>query len=203
MLVIGLAGKKQYGKSTTANFIKEICPNLSIKEFALAESLKDLVIAGFGIPRECCYGTEEEKNRQLFYWEICSQKLRDKYEKSPMDPLTGRELLQLVGTDLFRENFCGSIWVRLCMNKIKQSDADIAIISDVRFPNELAAVKVAGGKAIKIYRTLNITQSIQHISETALDNTPDACFDYVIQNYGTLEDLKDKTIGILEMENLL
>lgn len=78
------------------------------------------------------------------------------------------------------------------------------IITDMRFPNELKAVKDRGGITIRINRNkwvendnpvieqvLNTTKdfSKEHPSETALDN---AEFDYVIDNNGSIEDLIEK-----------
>lgn len=204
MLILGLSGKKQVGKSTTCMFVKELCPDLDVREFGLAEPLKDLVIAGFDIPRECCYGSEEDKNKPLFTWSMIASKLRKKYGKTESDFLTGRELLQLIGTDLFRENFSNDIWVQLCISRITQSNTDVAIISDVRFPNELEAVNRLGGKSIRIYRNTDIGNSITHASEIALDHTPDDDFNYIINNIDiSLAELKNEVRIILEKEGVL
>lgn len=73
------------------------------------------------------------------------------------------------------------------------------IITDVRFPNEVKAIKDRGGIVIRVDRyTGNIlidndTHAItdwQHPSETVLDTYED--WDYVIYNDGTIEDLIEK-----------
>ena len=102
------------------------------------------------------------------------------------------------------------------------------IITDTRFPNELEAIKSRGGITIrvnrypnKIYvsRGANNTKEIdfdstnpmhmshylgdirnKHESETALDKEE---FDYVIDNNGTLEELKEKVKEILIKEGIL
>lgn len=96
------------------------------------------------------------------------------------------------------------------------------IITDMRFPNELDAVKQRGGIAIRVERRGNygtaeemrtgkvnyepikavidrITKP-EHPSETGLDN---ATFDYVIDNNGTIEELIEKVKEILIKENIL
>ena len=83
------------------------------------------------------------------------------------------------------------------------------IITDMRFPNELEAVKKREGITIRVNRSFNhkngsketgtIDLTPEHESEKALDN---AEFDYVIQNNGTISDLIDKIRNIL-IENKL
>ena len=84
------------------------------------------------------------------------------------------------------------------------------IITDVRFPNELQAIKDRGGINIRINRPCSICGGVgyhkldcrpsEHISETALDN---AEFDYVIENDCTIDDLIEKVREILIKEGLL
>lgn len=87
------------------------------------------------------------------------------------------------------------------------------IITDMRFPNELEAIKVRGGITIRVNRNIINTELIdgsfiqgkiirvdEHASETALDKTE---FDYTINNDGTLEDLINKVREILTKEKLL
>ena len=86
------------------------------------------------------------------------------------------------------------------------------IITDMRFPNELKAVKDRNGITIRVNRPDVLTNSItgksfpikvhrkEHESETSLDS---AIFDYVIQNDGTLEDLIQKVREILILEKII
>lgn len=123
---------------------------------------------------------------------------------------TLREVLQIVGTELLREGFNKNIHVASTMANIK--DKDNVIITDMRFPNELEAVKKRGGITIRVNRPCEIcggsgyhkmscpvSKSGEHYSETALDNST---FDYVIDNNGTISELIDKIRNIL-IENKL
>lgn len=95
------------------------------------------------------------------------------------------------------------------------------IITDMRFPNELDAIKLRKGLTIRIEREYRVPcnncqgggcptcsgfgywigeRQNEHISETALD---DATFDYVIENNGTIDNLIDSIRNILEKEGLL
>jgi hypothetical protein len=71
-------------------------------------------------------------------------------------------------------------------------------VPDVRFKNEIKAIRGAGGKVIRIVRPgagLDGAGSL-HVSETEQAGIPDSEFDFVIPNKGTLEDLRSgiKTI---------
>lgn len=79
------------------------------------------------------------------------------------------------------------------------------IITDVRFPNELEAIKKHKGITIRINRGLvertgKLIQEPEHPSETALDG---AKFDYIIENNGTIEELLNKVKKILINEKII
>lgn len=90
------------------------------------------------------------------------------------------------------------------------------IITDVRFPNELDAIKERGGIVIRVNRNTVINDNeanpiksnksysnintVQHPSETALDN---ATFDYIIDNNGTIDDLIIEVKRILLKEKII
>ena len=75
-------------------------------------------------------------------------------------------------------------------------------ITDMRFPNEMEAVKERKGITIRVVRHQIETANFKplHPSETALD---DAEFDYEIINDGTIEDLVEKVKEILIKEKLI
>ena len=130
--------------------------------------------------------------------------------------LTPRLLLQLIGTECGRNIIHPNIWVNALMNEYKpipikdlkegnevvmqQYDLPNWVISDLRFPNELKAIKDRGGITIRINRDSYLKSNDVHESETALDN---ATFDYVIENNGTIEELVEKVKQILIKENIL
>ena len=79
------------------------------------------------------------------------------------------------------------------------------IITDMRFPNELEAVKKHNGITIRINRGLvertgNMIQEPEHISETALDNYE---FTHVISNNGTIEELIERVKEIILIEKII
>jgi hypothetical protein len=72
--------------------------------------------------------------------------------------------------------------------------ADVAVITDVRYPNEAERVQALGGCVIEVTRPgLN---SDGHASETPL---PRELVDLVIENDGTLEDYANKLDSALQV----
>ena len=87
------------------------------------------------------------------------------------------------------------------------------IITDLRFPNEMEAVKKRGGITIRVNRPCDIcggngyhkmscpvSKSGEHLSETNLDK---AEFNYVIENSGSIEELIEKVRKILVTEKII
>jgi hypothetical protein len=123
-----------------------------------------------------------------------------------------RDFLQRLGTEAVRDGLHKNAWVNALMSDYvinKEYWNDIAngrdigdgypswIITDCRFPNEFKAIKDKGGIVIRINRD-GIKPINAHPSEIALD---DFNFDYVIENNGSLEDLKESVNFILNKIN--
>ena len=60
------------------------------------------------------------------------------------------------------------------------------VITDVRFKNEIAAIKEAGGKVIRIIRLGHMEPKWDHPSEMEQLDVPDEEFDYILHNVGDL-----------------
>ena len=155
--IIGITGRKFSGKDTLGNYFVE---NYGFEKIAYADALKEAVRAIFDFNDEQLYGNKKEELDD--FWEI-----------------TPRQTLQFVGTDLFRNhihelapNIKKDIWIRVVKrkiaNKLKKNPNAKFIITDVRFPDELEAIKDLGGITIKIQRN-NISNDI-HASEILIDN---------------------------------
>lgn len=77
------------------------------------------------------------------------------------------------------------------------------IITDVRFPNEVKAIKDKGGIVIRVDRHNHPNEPYPstHESEIALDNYNN--FDYYLINNGTIEDLIQKVRSILISQKII
>lgn len=160
--------------------IKEVWP--FVKIYSFADSLKNICINLFGLTDEQCYGTDKQKNSfTKYYWKDMFQEVRKSFGfKNLKDcgnkKITARQMLQLVGTDIFRK-INDTCWVDSLINQIQEEKSPLAIISDCRFLNEIKGVHKVGGKVIHLTR--NIEQDL-HSSENELKNCKD--FDMVIDN---------------------
>lgn len=153
--------------------------NPQVKLYSFADALKrDVCMNILGLSYDQCYGDDNAKNTLTdIKWENIPGIRCDSVKTGPM---TAREVMEYVGTNIFR-SIKNNVWVDATLNKIKQDKTRVAIITDCRFPNEVDAVKSAGGKVIRLTRS---PFSSNHISETILDSDKYDWnnFDYVIDN---------------------
>lgn len=116
-------------------------------------------------------------------------------------PMTGREIMQLFGTDLVRKTF-GNVWADATIRRIIKHNSPVAVITDNRFPNEVNSVlQQSNGFVIRLTR--NPHGGDGHPSENALDNfdwTRDKCF--VLDNSKmSIEEQRKAIIPILDEIN--
>ena len=171
-MIIAFAGRKQSGKTTACEFAARVFSetvraNSSVYNFA--DPLKKMCIDIFGLTYEQCYGSDDNKNELVnCLWPDSQLKM------------TAREVMQYVGTNVFRK-MQHNVWADATIRKIENENLPLSLIADCRFPNEVAAVKNAGGLVVKLNRNL---YDSTHESETALDSDryDPSNFDLVIHN---------------------
>jgi hypothetical protein len=97
----------------------------------------------------------------------------------------GRRLLQLLGTEIGRQCIDENIWVNKWLSVVHMADDDILIADDVRFPNEIKAIRELNGTVLNIYnRHKKQSDADTHDSERQqLD------WDYRISNKSGMKDL--------------
>ena len=174
--IIVITGKAQSGKDTSAEFITKLITNkgFSVKTYPFAKPLKEMCVNIFGLDQKQCWGSNKEKDTKTnIRWgdlPLCSEKLGEllasRFPKTKDDFMTGREVMQILGTEIFRA-IDDNCWVRCVVSEIKKDNLDFAIISDARFPNEIEFLLPYDPLIIKLNR--NTVHSI-HDSEVALDN---------------------------------
>jgi hypothetical protein len=212
MAIISLSGKIGSGKDTVAQIIQECTPYHKWEVKKWAGKLKVIAELITGIPKE---KFEDQDFKYTNLPECWDRQLQSGRYKTTQ-PMTVRDLLQLLGTEAMRNGLHENVWVNALMSEytgiVKEWDelgnetlAEYPnwIITDTRFPNELNAVREQKGITIKVHRPgrKSDAKQAQHASETALDGVKD--WDYVISNDGDLSDLKLKVYEILEVEKLL
>ena len=201
-MIIGFVGFIGSGKDTAADYLVNFH---GFRRDSFANTLKDAVAAVFSWDRVLLEGRTKEAREwreQVDPWWA---------ERLNMPNLTPRWILQHWGTEVCRQGFHDDIWIASLENKLRNSTDDI-VISDCRFPNEIHAIRAAGGKVVRVIRgpepewydaaesvnrgpDANPSWSLSqrrlkklqiHASETAWVGTD---FDAVLDNNGTLDDL--------------
>ena len=172
MQVILIGGKARSGKDTLADFLTENLEKQGKKvcKIQVGQYIKYYAMKYFGWD-----GEEETKPRDL--------------------------LIEL-GTEIIRKKIDPDFHIDRLIQDIKVLSYfyDTFVVSDIRFPVEIEKPKkefdnVTTIKMIRNSDELNDAQK-SHVTETGLDSFNS--FDYVIENEGSLEELKEKAMKIVK-----
>ena len=211
-MIIGVSGIAGSGKSVFANFLVE---DHGFEVLSLADPLKRICREVFDFTEEQLWGPSEKRNEP-----------DPRYPREDGTYLSARQALQLLGTEFGRACY-PNVWVEYAIRmarKIEQNyylhseprstsgtkvyqgryykdtEAERWIaIPDVRFRNEIDGIRQAGGKLVRIRRPgagLSGAAGV-HASEAEQASIPDDVFDLVIENNGTLEELRAKAAAAL------
>jgi len=190
MKIIGFSGKKQSGKSTAVHdLIRRIeSQKGAVEQLPFAAFLKEIVRRCFNID-PALFETDAGKNQEF------------------AAGITIRQLLQYIGTDIFRE-LDKNAWVNAWRshvadyNKYEWSKNSVILVPDVRFPNEVEAIQAEGGKVIRLSRA-PFAELDTHESEMALDNFVEPGgsveFDHVIDN--TMMSIAEQNEAVWQLVN--
>ena len=157
------------------------------KIYAFADVLKEFAVDVLGLEYNQVYGTNEEKNSPThLLWD----NMPTGNNKGPM---TGREVLQYFGSDICRKMY-EDIWFDACIRRIRKDKPELALISDVRFPNEIKGVQNEGGVVFGLPRDI-VNGKDTHSSEQVdlslcdyllpkgdIDTTTKALYKIIIEN---------------------
>jgi len=188
---IALTGCKGHGKSLLASLITS--NNKEFREMTFSSPIKDIVSSLFGLDDFC---------------------LNDPYTKEEIVSELGvspRQLLQVIGTELFRESLNknlpslklrgGSIWIHLLSKKLDELEEIGIVVSDCRFPDEYNELKKRGFTVLKINRPervmdvkVNNTDCLNTLKHSSESGCP---FDFEILNDGTPDDLYSKFLDAM------
>ena len=168
--VVGLCGRKQAGKDSVADVL--------VREFgfvrvAVADPLKDAVRAVFGFTGE----------------QVSDGTLKEKPD--PFWGVTPRLVLQVVGTELFRQALPRAIpsmehiWPRALVRRIQDLPRRRVVVTDVRYQDECDAIRGAFHTHIWQVVRPGAQATDAHLSEAWTCPDPDA----VIDNAGTMSQL--------------
>lgn len=176
MFKIALSGKAGSGKDLAARLIiEEICSQTKclksdIKKIALANPVKEIAQIMFPVIKSIdLYGNSKNRANVILN-----------------ENFTIRQLLLDIGTK-FGRSYNDNIWLNVFDERIKNLNKHI-IVTDCRFFNEIQHMKEKEFCCIRIKRDSKL--KIDHITESGQDNINDSNFDYILDNNGSVNDLK-------------
>lgn len=195
-MILGICGLQGAGKDTLADIL---CERYGYERVSFAGVLKDVCAALFGWDRVMLEGrTAAARLDREVVDEWWSTRLG-------IPGFTPRLALQLIGTDVMRTHFHDQIWVAALERRLMMLPK--VVITDCRFPNEIAMIKAAGGSVICVergpapapawvsaYKDQGIAPVGVHSSEYVWMKTE---FDRVVKNDGSLADLERAVEGII------
>jgi len=204
-MIVGLLGFIGSGKGTAGDILKD----MGFTPISFAKGVKDVAAEMFGWPRHLLEGDTEQsrvwREQPDVFW-----------SKEFGKEFTPRYALQLMGTEVGRDIFHKDFWVIKMKRYIMENPDQNYVITDVRFANEIKFVHDMGGCLIEVQRGIKphwydiATKAYRgdvkaiaymhkdsgvHPSEWAWVGGE---IDHIIDNNGTLEDLKNNLIRKLE-----
>lgn len=153
-ILIGVCGNAGCGKNAAVDFFTTHDLNPYLAQYSTQLAFADPI----------------RKIGEIFGFSM--EQMTDRVLKEAVDPRWGfspRQFMQKVGTEMFRDHLREDIWIKLAMNNVAQLSSQphviqfgcpecvmgtykFIFITDVRFPNEAAAIKEHGGIIVKIRR---------------------------------------------------
>jgi hypothetical protein len=167
--IIGVSGFARSGKDSFASFLIPF----GWKRYALADSLKAAAYA-----LDPVVETETGVARLSFL--IDNRGWED--AKALPDV---RRLLQRIGTEVGRTLFGENAWIDVLDRKLDAEAPELAVVTDIRFPNEVEWVLSRGGTYVRIERP-GVGPANGHASEQTLE---EFIPHYTVDNVGDLNDL--------------
>lgn len=215
-MIIGISGQAGSGKDTCADFLVE---EYDFAKVALADPLKRICRDIFDFSEQQLWGASKFRNEPDMRYPRPNEK----------EYLTPRYALQTLGTEWGRDCYNDTwvdyairtakaiegaylngdpVCYDQMLGLIQESDPENwsgpcehkgVAIPDVRFLNEINAIKQADGLVFRIVRPGAGLQGAAsaHRSEAEMKEIPDSLFDEVIINDGSLEDLRAKVLKLM------
>jgi hypothetical protein len=184
--LIGLGGYVRSGKDTFADILVEEFD--WVKDFMSRPLEEALLKLNPIIPVQFSIAPEFQTEQPFFIQYIPYKQYHSVvgYVESKNNPEV-RRLLQALGTGVGRSMFGEDCWLNIIEDRIKygQENEYKAVITGIRYHNELAVIKKLGGVSIWIDR------GGAPVNEHSSDNTLNSDnFDFFVSNTGTIGDLR-------------
>lgn len=155
-MLIGIVGRKGVGKDMCADFL---CKHMSYVKRAFADPVKEGCLTLFQLDPLQLVGDNKEV-------------VDERWGMSP------RQMMQLLGTDMFRKMVSEDFWIQRFLVWYNESGNENVVVPDVRFQNEVDIIKSLGGRIIRLTRPAaenpkacgRFLLQDSHVSETGVDH---------------------------------
>lgn len=182
-MIIGFGHRARQGKNTAAQAMLEACPlETDVHLYAFADALKHEV-------RTACakFGGQYALIEAWKEAGLMPEWVRFEEPKP-------RPLLQWWGTE-YRRSKDPDYWVKRLRATLDRHNPALALITDVRFPNEVESIHAWGGVYVEVVNTGATDVSVhEHPSEAALDSVR---YDYLIAA-ASADECREKAIALLQ-----
>ncbi len=197
-MIYGVCGFIGSGKNTVGVILEQN----GFKPLSFASTLKDATAAIFGWERHLLEGDTAE-SREF------RETPDDFWSKRLHRIVTPRKILQEMGTEVMRNSFDQNIWLYALERQIEIGKN--YVITDARFKNEIDFIKGLGGKivfvdrgekpewwetAVRDYGKTDGMMERRYNVHPSEYSWVGADFDIVLDNNGTLYELKNKILQL-------
>lgn len=200
---IGISGKRGTGKSTLAQHLVEYLrvrlPQARINKLSFATTLKKIEEAAHRGQRDVVRSLYAAIAETYAPWpphvtlEKLAEEVQEAYERFPRhEDAKNIRFLQCVGTELGRDLLGADVWIHCLLKEANRQQLDIAIIDDVRMPNEAAMTNIhlhldhtlATAEWREVCRSMGYNPDDPHTTEnqtfeTAISLKPYGSFEYI------------------------
>lgn len=167
-MIIGLTGYAQSGKDTLAEILVQ---KYGYTRVAFADPIRELLYEMNPAVKDGGYRVQTTVD--VYGWDVAKTAFPEV-----------RNLLQNLGVGA-RKTFGETFWIQQALRKVHFEGN--FVITDVRFPNEAAAIRKYDNSQIWRIKRPGVGAVNPHVSETAMDGER---VDQIFVNSGTLEDLE-------------
>lgn len=178
-LVIGFMGRAGSGKSTAAQILLQ---EYGFQRGKFAGALKAMLLAFLDYR-----GVDLDTSLRMIEGDL------KEFASVHFNSRTPRHAMQTLGTEWGRECIDFNLWVDTEMDA--KANVPRLVFDDVRFPNEVSAIRQAGGVVVKVDRPgMDTSTAAGHVSEESIEQLS---YDLVITNDSTIDEFRARLVVAL------
>lgn len=180
-VIVAIGGYKTVGKDTVGELLSEL---YGFQRLAFADPLKAVALAADPIIALSGTNFSEDKFEP---WRLSEMVDTFGWEDVKSNFPESRRFLQKLGQEGCRNVLGSDIWINAALAELDKFNGLDIVFTDMRYKNEAEVLKRRGAVILRLNRPG--CEAGEHASEREIDEVKP---DYVINNDGSLDDLKTK-----------